>query len=283
MKNVIPLVVAVILGLSAVYLVSHALVKNEGSGKEEEVAVVIAARDLVPGDEINPGACSFKKIPRSAQPRGALLWDNVSLIYGQTVPVRVSQGDFIMMSDIQLNVSLADCVSKGLWLIPVTFSDPTLVRMLMPEDEIAIVSSRADAVVTPVKADAGENGNGIVQQVSAVPGMPAENSVSVSQNRETMVLFPCVKVIGIAGENGAFLGRGGASSSTIFVALPPRQAALLLAAQRESELYPVLRRRNDSSARNRREMGVINSGTFAKLRAGLESVEIPDAAGTNDK
>ena len=280
MKNVIPLVVAVILGLSAVYLVSHALVKNESSGREDEVAVVIAARDLVPGDEINPGACSFKKIPRSAQPRGALLWDNVSLIYGQTVPVRISQGDFIEMSDLQLNVSLADCVAKGLWLVPVTFSDPTLVKMLMPEDEIAIVASRAEAVLTPGKAKGTGDPNVVVQ--APVKELELAN-ISVSQQRETTVLFPCVKVIGIAGENGAFLNRGGSASSTIFVALPPRQATMLLAAQRESELYPVLRRRNDPSAMNRREIGVVNAATFVKMRTGLEPVEVPDGAASNDK
>lgn len=33
---------------------------------------------------------------------------------------------------------------------------------------------------------------------------------------------------------------------------------IVIAAQREAELYPVLRKRNDSSALNRKEIGVVN-------------------------
>ena len=58
--------------------------------------------------------------------------------------------------------------------------------------------------------------------------------------------------------------------------LPPQQAMILIAAQRESELYPVLRKRNDSVALNRKEGGVVNAGTFAKIRQGLAPAELPE-------
>ncbi|MCI5778551.1 MAG: SAF domain-containing protein [Lentisphaeria bacterium] len=264
MKNIIPLIVAVILALAAVFIVSRVLVQNDEGTKEPQVSVVIAARDLDPGEEITPGACSFKSIPRSAVPKNALLWESVSLAYGQKIPYKIPEGDYIQLSDLQLNVSLADCVEKGKWLIPVTFSDPALVKMLVPEDEIAIVASYSEMKMTPPSPE---------RIVSAVDH-PSANP-EVSRKRETIVLFPCVKVTGIANDRGSFREPGG-NTATIFISLPPQQATILLAAQREAELYPVLRKRNDATARNRRELGSVNAVTFERMRANLETTELPD-------
>ena len=110
MKNIIPLIVAVVLALAAVFLVSRMLVKNDETAKEPMVSVVIATRDLDRGEKITPGACTFKSIPRSAMPKSVLLWENVGLLYGQTLPYKVPEGDYIQFSDLRLNLSLADCV-----------------------------------------------------------------------------------------------------------------------------------------------------------------------------
>lgn len=270
MKNIIPLVVAVILGLAAVYIVSRLFVTNEEAGKEPQVSVVVAARDLDAGEELRPGSCTFKNLPQSAVPKTALLWENVSLTYGQTLPHEIKQGSYIHFEDIQLNVSLADCVTAGKWLIPVTFSDPVLVRMLRPQDEIAIAATYADVrKATPNPS--------VMEQMQ-----PAESGTELEAGKETIVLFPCVEVIGIANDKGLFR-ESGSSSSTVFVSLPPRQAMTLLAAQREAELYPILRRRNDSSARNRREIGSVNAGTFKNIRAKLDTIELSDNPSAQEK
>ena len=269
MKNVIPLVVAVVLGLAAVYLVSRILVTNQDAEKEPQVSVVIAARNLEPGDELNPGSCSFKTIPRSAMPKSVMLWENVGLVYGQKIPYKIPAGDYIQLSDLQLNVSLADCVEKGKWLIPVTFSDAALVKMLMPEDEIAIVATYSDTRTAVPN-----------QENIPVSDEVKSAAAQLSQKRETVVLFPRVKVTGLANEKGMFREPGG-STATIFVSLPPRQATILLAAQREAELYPVLRRRNDTTALNRRELGTVNGRTFDRIRSNLETAELPDVTSLN--
>ena len=265
MKNVIPLIVAVVLALAAVYLVSRVMVQNDTESKEPQVSVVIAARDLERGEELTPGSCSFKSIPRSAQPKNALLWDNVGLAYGQKLPYKIPEGDYIQLSDLQLNVMLSDCVEKGKWLIPVTFTDPVLVKMLQPEDEIAIIATYADTKIAQPNPD------------HSLPTTDEQRAAlaKLSQKRETIVLFPCVKVTGISNEKGSFREAGG-NTATIFVSLPPRQAMILLAAQREAELYPVLRKRNDTSARNRRELGSVNGSTFDQIRAKLETTVLPD-------
>ena len=258
-KNIIPLIVSVMLGLAAVYFVSKLLFEKENTETEAKVSVVVAARNLEANDELSQGALTYKDIPKSAVPKNALLWENVSLAYGQQLPHAVSEDEYILMTDIRAHATLSDCARQGEWTIPVTFSDPALVKMLMPDDEIAIISTYVGKEVVMDKDMKVSDGSG----------------VKVNETRETSVLLPCVRVIGIANERGSFR-ESGSSSGTIFVSLPPQQAMILIAAQRESELYPVLRKRNDSVALNRKDGGVVNAGTFARIRKGLASAELPE-------
>ena len=94
MKNIIPLVVSVILGLAAVYIVSKLLFEKEKADTENKISVVVAARDLEAHDELSQGALTYKDIPQSAVPKNALLWENVGLAYGQELPHAVSQDDY---------------------------------------------------------------------------------------------------------------------------------------------------------------------------------------------
>ena len=270
MKNVIPLIVAVILGLAAVYVVSHFLLENNNSDQETLVSVVVAARDLDAGEELLPGACSFKNVPESAVPQSAIMWESVSLTYGQKIPHAIKRGNYVLFEDIQLNLSLADCVTSGKWLIPVTFSDPTLVKMLRPQDEIAIAASYAHSEVVKPKLTTEE----------LLENPEEAEKADVKMERETVILFPCIEVIGIDNSNGLFR-ESGSSTATIYVSLPPRQATILLAAQQEAELYPILRRRNDPSARNRMEIGSVNKKTFENVRSGLDTTVLPNDTANN--
>ena len=74
MKNIIPLVVSVVLGLAAVYLVSKLLFEKEKTDTENKVSVVVAARALDAHDELSQGSLTYKDVPQSAVPRNALLW-----------------------------------------------------------------------------------------------------------------------------------------------------------------------------------------------------------------
>ena len=52
-KNIIPLIVSVMLGLAAVYFVSKLLFEKEKTETEAKVSVVVAARDLDANDELS--------------------------------------------------------------------------------------------------------------------------------------------------------------------------------------------------------------------------------------
>ena len=58
MKNIIPLVVSVVLGLAAVYIVSKLLFEKEENDTENKVSVVVAARALDAHDELTQGRTS---------------------------------------------------------------------------------------------------------------------------------------------------------------------------------------------------------------------------------
>ncbi len=249
MKNSMPLIAAVILGLAAVYAVSKMLSDKEIAGQEEMMAVCIANHDLVAMQELREGDLSYRVIPVAAAPKNALKWGEVAIAYGQRIPRAIAMDEFVLVSDVRMNASLAETIHDGEWVIPVTFANPTLIAMLLPDDEIAILASWTDGKGTD---DMGE------------------------ATKQTTLLMPCVRVMGIVGANGQFREPQTGGSSTILVALPPQQAEILVAAQQQAELYPVLRKRNDRTARNRKDGGVVDSSTFRKVRENLTAVELPE-------
>lgn len=258
MKNIIPLVVSVILGLAAVFIVSKMIVKQNSTQEQATVAIAVAAKDIPADEELSQGMLTYKMLPTAIVPPNALRWENVNLAYGQKLPHSVSADEFIMMNDISVRATLAESCRQGEWTIPVTFSDPALVRMLMPDDEIAIIATQS------------------VQKIMVAPGSDevSDRPVTQSEQKVTSVLLPCVRVLGMSNAKGSFREPDG-STATIFVSLPPQQAMILLAAQREAELYPVLRQKNDSSALNRKDGGIVTTATFEALRKDIPVAELP--------
>jgi len=270
MKNSIPLILSIVLGFAAVFAVSHMMSGQDESKGSKTVPVVVAARDLTALDELGEGSLSFVEMPAAAVPRGALLWENVAVAYGQRPQRNIDQGDYLMISDIRSRLTLADCACEGEWTIPVTFADTALVPMLMPDDEIAILASYSAGAESLEKSLAGATN---MTELAAL-AVAAEKTGA----KTTLVLLPCVRVIGLAGNGDNFrIGNAGVgnSASTVFVSLPPQQAAAVIAAQQFAELHPVLRRRNDKSARNREAGGIVTMQTFENMTKKLSQVEVP--------
>jgi len=272
MRNSIPLILSVVLGLAAVFAVSRMIAVKDDAKRMKTVSVVVAARDLSAHDELDEGALSFVEMPVAGVPRGALLWSNVAVAYGQRPQRNIDRGDYLMVSDIRARLTLADCAREGEWTLPVTFADASLVPMLMPDDEIAILATYSAASDSFAKSLAGVTN---MTELAAL-AVAAEKDGS----KTTVVLLPCVRVIGFAGNGGEFrVGNpASGSSSTVFISLPPQQAAALVAAQQFAELHPVLRRRNDKAALNREAGGIVTSKTFENMTKKLTQVEIPSVS-----
>ena len=260
MKNVIPVVVAVVLALGAVLAVSR--MRTVAQGNEDNVQVVIAARDLTAGELVKEGFIAARTVPRKALPAQAILWNKSALVVGQEVLRSVSRGDYIMLNDVGMNKSLSRIVANGEWAVPVTFSDYSLIQFMQPGDEIAIWATYS--VTKSVKNP----------DLSKAPMLVEEKATSV--------LFPCVRILDIGGGDGVQREEG-IRNKTVILSLPPQQAGILIAAQREAELFPALRRSNDITARNRLDAGMVTADTFAESRKGLSVVKLPQVAGGEQK
>ena len=267
MKNVIPLVVAIVLGCLAVFAVSRMIRHDESDRKNQYVWVVSAAKEITPKDgAIKEPWLMKRRVEASSIPSKAIPWTQINRVVGQTTVRTVARGDYVLFSDVSgMDIRLSGALAEGEWAVPVTFSDPSLVRFLQPGDEVAILATS------------------ITQEI--VPKTDASEKPDIVEKRTTSVIFPCVRILDIGRGDGIRREEGGGGGGTIIVAMTPQQSATLIAAQRTMELYPALRRANDTHALMRRDVGVVTDSTFNDKKTGiksnLEPVVLPDSATNN--
>ena len=248
-KNIIPLVLAVVLALAAVFAVNRLIGQKTPMAGEEIVEVVVAARPLAPGDLINEGAFTKKQIPRSAAPSKAIGWNQTAMILNQKMKTSVSRGDYIVLDDIGVGRGLSDMVGDGEWAVSISLNGGAITNRLRPGDEIAIVGTFT------LKEE----------KKSAVMGQDGKSA----ERRITTVILPQVRILALDGNRQ----QGG---DEFVLALPPQQAQMLLAAQSQGiELAPALRRPNDESNLNRTTVGLVDMKTFYDLAKGVERTNIP--------
>lgn len=261
MKNPIPIIIAVVLSAAAVFAVKKIYDdarRQNGEKDRHYEAVVFTAKDIPANAEIQESWLVKREIDVESLPRKFIPWGRANLVVGQKTNRSIPSGDYVLLSDIvQLGTDIDSLIHNGEWAVPVTFADASLVQFLEPGMEIAILGTFDMKDV-----------------VESVDGTEKPKTVS---EEATSVIFPCVKILDIGTGDGIRHeknGRGG--KGTIIVALTPQQATTLVAAQRTMDLYPALRRREDTSSLKRRDVGVVNDSTFQNLKKGLDPVVIPD-------
>jgi len=243
MKNIIPLIVAVVLGLVAVFAVSRTLAGKDDS-KEQMVEVVAASRMLEEGENLSEGFIYSRSVAVSSLPKQHVKWNNRNMVVGQKLIHSVAKGDYVLLSDVGgVTLSKGNIIGEGEWGVPVTFADNTLVKMLQPGDEIAIV------------------GTYNLQQ-TVKKGKDVDAGAEVVERTVTTVIFPRVRILELTG-------------SGVLLSLPPQQAMALTAIQQQAELYPLLRKTNDTKAMNRKDGGIYESRTLTELADGLNHIELP--------
>lgn len=218
MKNTIPLVMAVLLGLAAVFAVGRMAARSSGE-KDEKIPVLIANKNLSAGTEVGEDDFGVREIPRSAYiGHQHVRAENLNLVAGQRLVRNIDRGSFVLLDDVMAATGgLSQEVTRGEWAVPMHFADSTLVAQLQPGDEIAVVMIAQDRRPTGKKDVEGNDETARVQTAR--------------------VLFPMVRVLRKTQDG-------------ILVSLEPQEAQRLLVAQLGSPLYPMLRRRGDSSHRS---------------------------------
>lgn len=256
MKNFIPLILAVLLGLAAVLAVGR-LLKSRKEAKEKTTTVVAVARDVAAGDVIGLDTIMKKEVPLSARPAQAIFWSRSEVVVGQKAMRSIAQGDYVLLSDVGLSKSMGDIVGAGEWAVSLALPPGGISRVVQPGDEVAVI--------------------GTFKIKSRVKSADLAAAVQEVAKEATLVLFPRVRVLDVGSMMGA--AGEGTGSGEIILALPPQQAQVLVAAQRKAQLTLALRRPGDEGAINRLDAGMVDEDTFDKLLQGLESVQMPKIPG----
>lgn len=259
MKNTIPLIVAVVFGLAAVYGVSRLISSNLAEEEKKYVYVVAAAKDITTKDgEIKDTWITKKRVEITSLPAKSIKWDQANRVIGQIATRSIAKNDYIFANDVSgVEVRLANAIAPGEWVVPVTFADGKLVKFLKPGDEIAILAA---------------------SEMLNIKNRRNQSEKAETIKQDTMsVLFPCVRVLDI-GKGDALRRAEDTPGETILLSLSPKQAMTLVAAQRKMELYPALRRPNDAMALRLRDVGIVDETTFSKVRKGLETIALPEGA-----
>ena len=246
MKNAIPIIIAVVLGLAAVFAVSRTLARQGNSHVGKTVMVIVANGNLKNGGVVGPENLRGVNVPVAYAPKQHILWDQKSSVLGQTLVRDVAAGDYVQWNDIGHATSAGESVGEGEWAVPVKFSNGSLVRMLKPGDEIAIIGMFD---VGMEKASTSSN---------------ADEEPEIEKKTITTVLFPLVRIMGKT------------DGGEILLSLPPKQAMTIIAAQEQATLFAALRRPHDEKSTNRKDNGMFDGSAFAKMLKGCPEIEIPD-------
>ena len=241
MKNVIPLVTAVLLGLAAVFAVSKT-VKNADKPMERTRSVLIATSEIAAGEPIQESRVGVRDVPESALPRNAIDANERAFTYNQKAKRTIAKGDYILYIDMDIDQSKSRALGDGQWGVPVSFADATLLK-LQPGDDIAIVGTFSYS--EPVKQ-----------------GKNADAEVRMVNRTVTAVIYPRVSILEING-------------SSVLLSMPPQQAIALTAIQRKAQLFPILRKKKDDNALNRLNGGMFDDSALTEMIKGLQKIDIP--------
>lgn len=140
MKNFIPLILAVLLGLAAVLAVGR-LLQSRKQATEKMTSVVAVARDIAAGDVLTADSVMEKRIPISARPAQAIFWSRAEMVKGQKAMRSIAQGDYVLLSDVGMSRSMADIVGEGEWAVALTVPPGGIARIVQPGDEVAVIGT----------------------------------------------------------------------------------------------------------------------------------------------
>jgi len=247
-KNYVPLVVAVLLGVAAVLAVRR-LILRQREVREHPVSVVAVERDVNKGERLTADSLRRKEVPRSARPRQAIPWADRERVEDLEVRRSIRAGDYLLFTDVGQTRSLGALLARQEWGVTINVVGG-VADLVQPGDEVAVIATMRVEQEVPA------------EDLGATPGKETKDV--------TLVLFPRVRVLDTGN-----LSNTEETDRRIIVGLPPRDAQVLIAAQRCAELTLALRHPGDETSLNRVDAGVVEDDTFADLLKGLETVTVP--------
>lgn len=246
MKNYVPLILSVCLGVAAVLAVSRLISKNDPI-PQTMTSVASPSHDIEAGDVLGPGDLVKKSVLKRDLPHGAYLWSNVNDLMDQTVTQDLKDGDYIYPSSIKIDAVGQSIIAEGEVGVDMTISKSGMTPFLRPGNEIMITSTVSASRLAEKRNELGEFHK--VKETS------------------TTAVFPKLRILDIVhGERDSFL----------LLSMRPADAMLLKRAVDISEVNIFLRRTDDSSNSKRQDIAyLVDESTFPQLLEGLQQYTVP--------
>jgi len=248
MKNKFPLVIAIVIGVAALFAIKQYVNKKEQQAaaqlKGEPVAA--AATDIPAGAELTSQMVGTKGVPRQFIPAQAIQGsDQVKLILGSKTRVPIKAGTIILWSDIANEAvgGLSSIIPTGQAAFAVSIAKGVSSGLIQPSDHIDIIGSFA----VPKPAQPMPTGAATWRQGSDVVNV---------------VLLQDVTVLAVGGAFGGSPKSQGGAGGELTLSLKLPEAQLLMFAQQNGELGAVLRRSGATDIVPRAELPRV---TFEKL------------------
>jgi pilus assembly protein CpaB len=250
MKNKFPLIIAVIIGIAALFAIRQYVnrVEQETADQLKGDPVVAAATDIPAGTELTARMLTAREVPRQFIPAQAIEGSaQVKQIIGSKTRVAIKGGELILWSDLASETvgGLSSIIPEGQGAFTVSFSKGINTGLIQPSDHIDIIGSFAVPKATQP------------MPTTAATWRQASDVVNV-------VLLQNVTVLAVGGAFGGAPKTPGESNGggdlTLSLKLP--EAELLMFAGQNGQLGALLRRQGATDVLPRDELPRV---TFEKL------------------
>jgi pilus assembly protein CpaB len=229
MKNTFPLIIAIVIGVVALFAVHQYVQKKEDAAAAQlrGEPVVSASVDIQAGTEISPRMILLLPVPPRFIPAQAIEGaDQIKLVIGSKTSVNIKGGQMILWSDLatENRGGLSSIIPEGEGAFTVSISLGVKSDLIQPSDHIDIIGTFT-----------------IPRSTQPVSGTVA--SWRQASDLVNVVLLQDVTVLAVGGNfngSGNGPGQGGGGDLTLALTLPEAQE--LMFANQNGQLGAVLRR-----------------------------------------
>jgi pilus assembly protein CpaB len=273
MKNKFPLIVAIIIGVVALFAIQR-YVKNmqeQTAAQYKGQPVVGAATDIPAGTPITMQMLYWKQVPTQFIPSQAIQGqDQVKLIIGSKTSVNIKAGQIVLWSDLvtETRGGLSSIIPAGQGAFSVNISLGVKSDLIQPSDHIDIIGTFM-----------------IPKPTQPISGPVA--SWRQASDLVNVVLLQNVTVLAVGGNfNGAPGSSGTGGDLTLALTLPEAQE-LMFAAQ-NGQLGAVLRRGGSTDVMARSDLPRVTFESIDKIMGDLDeqrnyrSIEVQKGGGQNE-
>lgn len=273
MKNKFPLIVAIIIGVVALFAIQRYVTnkQNEINAQYKGQPVVGAATDIPAGTPITMQMLYWKQVPTQFIPAQSIQGsDQVKLIVGSKTSVNIKAGQIILWSDLvtETRGGLSSIIPAGQGAFSVNISLGVKSDLIQPSDHIDIIGTFM-----------------IPKPTQPISGPVA--SWRQASDLVNVVLLQNVTVLAVGGNfNGAPGSSGTGGDLTLALTLPEAQE-LMFAAQ-NGQLGAVLRRGGSTDVMARSDLPRVTFESIDKIMGDLDeqrnyrSIEVQKGGGQNE-